>query len=116
MIGSRFYVKAVSTITYKGQSEFNNGFALKEEQKKGMDAAQVIGATSSYARKYALSGLVMNDDVKDADSQSGAAESQKQPTKQPPKQAAPKIQMPDNEYNELGEAIINAASMDALKK
>ena len=36
--------------------------------KKGMDIAQSFGASSSYARKYALNGLFLIDDTKDADS------------------------------------------------
>jgi hypothetical protein len=43
------------------------GFAREEEIKKGMDAAQISGAASSYARKYALNGLFAIDDTKDAD-------------------------------------------------
>ena len=42
-------------------------FAREEESKKGMDASQVTGAASSYARKYALNGLLAIDDTKDAD-------------------------------------------------
>ncbi len=45
-----------------------HGFARHAEQKKGMDDAQITGACSSYARKYALNGLFLIDDVKDADS------------------------------------------------
>ena len=44
-----------------------NGWAREEEVKKGMDAAQITGAASSYARKYALNGLFAIDDTKDAD-------------------------------------------------
>ena len=43
------------------------GYAREEEIKKGMDAAQITGAASSYARKYALNGLFAIDDTKDAD-------------------------------------------------
>jgi DNA-directed RNA polymerase subunit RPC12/RpoP len=46
---------------------FTNAFAREEESKKGTDAAQLTGATSSYARKYALSGLFALDDTKDSD-------------------------------------------------
>ena len=43
-------------------------FAREEETKKGMDGSQITGACSSYARKYALNGLFLIDDVKDSDS------------------------------------------------
>jgi len=43
------------------------GWAREEEVKKGMDAAQITGSASSYARKYALNGLFAIDDTKDSD-------------------------------------------------
>lgn len=43
-------------------------YARESEEKKGMDSAQITGAASSYARKYALNGLFLIDDTKDADS------------------------------------------------
>lgn len=67
-IGGRFYVKANVTITDGVNSLTNSALARETEDKKGMDAAQVTGATSSYARKYALNGMFLIDDTKDADS------------------------------------------------
>jgi hypothetical protein len=66
-IGGRVYVKATATLHYMKDSISGQAYAREEESKKGMDAAQVTGATSSYARKYALNGLLCIDDVKDAD-------------------------------------------------
>lgn len=70
LIGDRIYVKATATLTKKGgDSSFSTtGYAREEEVKKGMDAAQITGSASSYARKYALNGLFAIDDTKDADS------------------------------------------------
>lgn len=70
MIGDRYYVKATATLhdAESGESVSNTAYAREEEGKKGMDASQVTGSTSSYARKYALNGLFCIDDVKDADS------------------------------------------------
>lgn len=70
LIGDRIYVKATATLTKKGgDSSFSTtGYAREEEIKKGMDAAQITGSASSYARKYALNGLFAIDDTKDADS------------------------------------------------
>ncbi len=69
MIGDRYYVKATATIK-DAESEVTEStvaFAREEESKKGMDGSQVTGASSSYARKYALNGLFAIDDNKDSD-------------------------------------------------
>lgn len=70
-IGERFYVKAkASLIDIDTQEEvYACAYARESENKKGMDSAQVTGATSSYARKYALNGLFCIDDTKDVDTQ-----------------------------------------------
>ncbi len=67
-IGERYYVRATATI-YDSEGSFisNSALAREEDVKKGMDASQITGATSSYARKYALNGLFAIDDTKDAD-------------------------------------------------
>lgn len=67
LIGDRYYVKAIATITDGTVSHSATAMAREEENKKGMDSAQVTGATSSYARKYCLNGLFGIDDSKDAD-------------------------------------------------
>lgn len=67
--GGRFYVEATATlINAQGEKLSVKGFAREEETKKGMDASQITGAASSYARKYALNGLFAIDDGVDADS------------------------------------------------
>jgi hypothetical protein len=69
-IGDRYYIKATATLfdAESGEAVSNTAYAREDEGKKGMDVSQVTGATSSYARKYALNGLFCIDDVKDADS------------------------------------------------
>ncbi len=69
LIGERYYIKATATLRDTETSEYisNTAYAREEDTKKGMDASQVTGSTSSYARKYALNGLFCIDDVKDAD-------------------------------------------------
>ena len=67
LIGDRFYVKATATITDGKEQLSTDAYARESADKKGMDASQVTGATSSYARKYALNGLLAIDDTKDAD-------------------------------------------------
>lgn len=70
MVGDRIYVKATAMIVNdKGDSVQTTAFAREEDVKKGMDASQVTGATSSYARKYALNGLFCIDDTKDTDTE-----------------------------------------------
>jgi hypothetical protein len=69
LLGDRFYVKAIATL-YDWDSDMkieNSAYAREELTKKGMDSSQITGATSSYARKYALNGLFNIDDTKDAD-------------------------------------------------
>ena len=70
MVGDRIYVKAVATLLdceKEGESITNTAYARESLDKRGMDDSQVTGATSSYARKYALNGLFLIDDTKDAD-------------------------------------------------
>lgn len=68
IVGNRIYVKAVATIKNEsGETETTTAFAREEETKKGLDSSQITGASSSYARKYALNGLFCIDDNKDSD-------------------------------------------------
>ena len=85
LIGDRYYVKATVTAVdiATGEAASSTAFAREAAEKKGMDASQVTGATSSYARKYALNALFGIDDTKDADTdeyartgQSGANQGQ----------------------------------------
>ena len=84
----RHYVKAsVCLRDIEDLSEvcFADAYAREAESKSGMDAAQITGSASSYARKYALNGLFCIDDVKDADDpsqHSKARETKKQPQEQ----------------------------------
>lgn len=65
--GDRFYVQATATLSNGTETYTSTAFAREEESKKGMDGSQVTGASSSYARKYALCGLFAMDDTKDSD-------------------------------------------------
>lgn len=66
-VGDRIYVKAVATFTDGNATEVVSAYAREPDDKKGMDASQITGTASSYARKYALNGLFLIDDTKDAD-------------------------------------------------
>ncbi len=68
MVGNRIYVKSTATLkNSSGETETSVGYAREEETKKGMDGSQITGASSSYARKYALNGLFAIDDNADSD-------------------------------------------------
>jgi len=79
-VGERIYVKATATLKNdEGVVYQSQAFAREEETKKGMDSSQITGAASSYARKYALSGLFCIDDTKDADATNDYKEDKKLP-------------------------------------
>lgn len=112
LVGNRIYVKATATIkNEKGECETTTGWAREEESKKGMDGSQITGASSSYARKYALNGLFAIDDNADSDAtndvQHQAAQQQTQ-TQHPTAQAAQAVQQPATpQYhtNDLNEGL-----------
>lgn len=83
-IGGRVYVRAIARFhdAETGDLITNTAYAREEEVKSGMSAAQLTGATSSYARKYALNGLFMIDDNKDADTDEAKKESDARAKKQ----------------------------------
>lgn len=66
-VGDRFYIKATATFMDGTDIICNTAYARESDDKKGMDASQITGTASSYARKYALNGLLLIDDTKDAD-------------------------------------------------
>lgn len=67
LIGDRYYIKAMATLSEGDKSAQVCAFAREADVKKGMDEAQITGSASSYARKYALNGLFCIDDTKDPD-------------------------------------------------
>lgn len=112
MVGNRIYVKATATIkNEKGECETTTGWAREEETKKGMDGSQITGASSSYARKYALNGLFAIDDNADSDTTNDGQhqEAQQQTQAQhPTAQAAQAVQQPATpQYhtNDLNEGL-----------
>lgn len=81
-IGERFYVVATATLTdiETGEYVFNTAYAREDNTQKGLTPAQITGSCSSYARKYALNGLLAIDDVQDDDSRDNRAKKEeKQP-------------------------------------
>ena len=80
LVGEFSYIKATATIkNSSGEVESTTAFARHSVDKKGMDDSQLTGATSSYARKYALNGLFCIDDTKDADATNDHGKGNQQP-------------------------------------
>lgn len=107
LIGNRIYVKATAIIKNEnGECETSTGWAREEETKKGMDASQITGTSSSYARKYALNGLFAIDDNQDSDA---ADEVQHQEAQQQTQTQQPAAQQPATSPfhpNNLNEALV----------
>lgn len=115
LVGNRIYVKATATIkNEKGECETTTGWAREEETKKGMDGSQITGASSSYARKYALNGLFAIDDNDDSDTTNDGQHQEVQQTQQQantptqsvqPSQAAQQPATPQYHPNDLNEGL-----------
>ena len=76
-IADKVYVRATATISDGKEQHSTSAYARESENKKGMDESQMTGTASSYARKYALNGLFLIDDTKDADTDEFQQEKQK---------------------------------------
>ena len=94
-IGNRIYVKATAAFCNADDKSstspiIGTAFAREPDTKKGMDESQITGTASSYARKYALNGLLLIDDTKDADTDENRNEREGRAKKQEQKkQTAP---------------------------
>lgn len=98
-IGGRVYVKATACLSdiESKESLGVDAYAREAESKKGMDEAQITGATSSYARKYALNGLFLLDDTKDVDTEEYQSAPAKKQTKRETKtETAPAVLICEN--------------------
>lgn len=119
LIGNRYYVKATATLS-DGEDEISvTAYAREEESKKGMDVSQLTGATSSYARKYALNGLFCIDDAKDPDTDAYAKQTNQQPRQQknPPKQQQQKAPPnPDEVLARFCDAAAKAPDANKLRE
>ena len=90
LIGDRYYLKATATITdvESGKSVSNVALAREDKERAGMSESQITGTASSYARKYALNGLFLIDDTKDADTDAYHEQTTGEKHKEEPKIAA----------------------------
>lgn len=122
----RWYVKATATVTDGTDSVSTTAYAREDESKKGMDGSQVTGASSSYARKYALNALFLIDDTKDADAtNTHGAQQASQPTQKaqkPPYKAStpPKPQSAPDGHPEKPQTqdgpVLTPQEMDSLRQ
>ena len=119
LIGNRYYVKATATLSDGEDVIAVTAYAREEESKKGMDASQLTGATSSYARKYALNGLFCIDDARDPDTDAYAKQTNQQPRQQknPPKQQQQKAPPnPDEVLARFCDAAAKAPDANKLRE
>lgn len=107
-VGSRYYVRATASVTDGDKTLSASAYAREAEVKKGNDEAQITGAASSYARKYALNGLFCIDDVKDLDAtnKGDASPRKAQATAAPP--------TPPADLDEAIDAALQAADIASL--
>lgn len=107
--GERFYVKATATIQKDGEVlGTTTAFAREPNEKKGMDDSQITGTASSYARKYALNGLLLIDDTKDEDSNELREEKAARTSK--------KVNVKsEEEMNETANQIIDELALTTIK-
>lgn len=116
-IGGWNYVKSTARITDETYNREVSAFAREQETKKGMDAAQITGAASSYARKYALNGLFAIDDSKDADAMPPSDEITKREEKreQSARETASPFELIVHRGKDLTGKKVGALSVDELK-
>ena len=118
MVGNRIYIKATATITNEaGDSVSASAFAREPESLGNMTQPQVTGSTSSYARKYALNGLLAIDDNDDAD----AVAAQPQPAEKQQVTPAPGIVMVASRMDSVDlqlvkDAVVQCSSKEELMK
>lgn len=117
-IGERFYVKATVKLidVETGEQIESVAFAREEETKKGMDGSQVTGASSSYARKYALNGMFAIDDTKDADTLNDHGKSTQQKKKSLSAKTSSMLNMKITNYAELSNKAINEITEELTKQ
>lgn len=96
-IGDRIYVKATAVFRDGATETRVSAFAREAESKKGMDESQVTGTASSYARKYALNGLFLIDDTKDADTDEFVTATEKTKTKKKPEDVIVRREKPKDD-------------------
>ena len=111
-VGDSNYIKATATLTdlEKGEQVSVSALARESVEKKGMDDSQITGTASSYARKYALNGLFLLDDTKDADTDEYHEQTRGKQSE------ADKAEAFDKKCDEIGNLKIAKVKVDIIKK
>lgn len=119
------YIEATATFVdiETGESVSSNGYAREAETKKGMDPSQITGSASSYARKYALNGLLLIDDTRDADTDEQHRQTTATKTKAFSKDDVTALRLDvvkfatatGKDVNELEKRIANAIGLDSFE-
>lgn len=121
LLGNRFYVKATATFIDGDFQTSTTAFAREPDTKKGMDEPQITGTASSYARKYALNGLFLIDDQKDADTneykkQTTPAKPKVEKLEETPEQKYIKLLHDKNIYSEELHLNFNKMTLEDKRK
>ena len=115
-IGDWHYIKATATLKTLDGEYSVTAYARESEAKKGMDSSQITGTASSYARKYALNGMFLIDDTKDADTNDYHQQTSNAParnTRQTPRQNPSALNAKKRLVNELYKKIAESMQTDA---
>lgn len=109
-VGDRVYIKATAVLidNETGESWSVSALARESLDKKGMDDSQITGTASSYARKYALNGMFLLDDTKDADTD--------EYHKQTQQDNKPTHKQEEKTPDDIGNMIISKIKVDIIKK
>ena len=112
VVGDRIYVKATACLVDcdAGTSVQTTAMARESVEKKGMDESQITGTASSYARKYALNGLFLLDDTKDADTDEYHNQTNGKQSE------SDKAESLDNTYEDISKMKIAKIKVDIIKK
>ncbi len=102
-IGDWHYIKATASITDGRDTHIVTAFARESQAKKGMDDSQITGTASSYARKYALNGMYLIDDTKDADTDEHRNQTNNAPRQQEKMASNDQLGLLNNKTQELAQ-------------
>jgi len=116
VVGQQIFLTATVRFTFEGETVEATGCAMHALTKKGMDEAQITGAASSYARKYALCGLFAIDDSEhDPDGKDNSEKpQQRKPDPKPSQQQAQPT--PEERMRRMDAALKKCDDANALNE
>ena len=114
--GDLVYVEATATIKATTDIRSVSAQAGINPNRKGMDISQSFGSSSSYARKYALNGLFLIDDTKDADTKDNSAEPPKSAKKETPKPDIVELKINTMNFDKVRKFLIGGGDYSQLSK